>query len=339
MPTQTRLRSFVRFGYFPIMAFGVNGLALLAIFSAGSASRVAIAIVALMALALGLSFGAERILPYNPEWNAARGDTRRDIVHFVVNESMSLVPLLFVPIFVVVASEADSPLWPSDWPLPLQILFSLMIFDLGQNLFHWLSHVWTPLWRLHAVHHQVERMYGFNGILKHPLYQALSSVVSTLPLILLGMPKAFSLALVFLSFTQLLLQHSNTDHSIGPLRRIFATAVVHRFHHQRGPAGDVNFALFFSFFDHLFGNAFFEDKKLDSHDIGLNYVAYPDHWWDQMKAPFRQFALRDPDSSVTEESSATERVESIGSNDSSKRLQRQNAQLDEQVLAVPEAHA
>jgi len=293
MPTQTPLRSFVRYGYFPIMAIGLNGLAIVAIFSGGSASEVALAIVALMALALGFSFGAERILPYNPEWNAARGDTGRDIIHFIVNESMSLVPLLIVPIFVVVAPEPDSPLWPTGWPLALQILFSLLIFDLGQNLFHWLSHVWTPLWRLHAVHHQVERMYNFNGVLKHPLYQALSAVVSMAPLILLGMPKTFSLVLVFMSFTQLLLQHSNTDHSIGPFRRVFATAVVHRFHHQRGLAGDVNFALFFSFFDHLFGNAFFEDRILDSHDIGLDYVAYPDRWWGQMRAPFRQFELRD----------------------------------------------
>ena len=35
MPTQTPLRSFVRYGYFPIMAVGLNGLAIVAIFSGG----------------------------------------------------------------------------------------------------------------------------------------------------------------------------------------------------------------------------------------------------------------------------------------------------------------
>ena len=145
------------------------------------------------------------------------------------------------------------------------------------------------MWQLHAVHHEVERMYGLNGILKHPLYQVIASIVCTGPLVLLGMPKEYSLVLVFMSFTQLLLQHSNTDYVLGPFRRVFAVAEVHRFHHLRGVAGDVNFSLFFSFYDHLFGNAYYERRALGSSDIGLNYKGYPKSWWGQMKAPFKEF--------------------------------------------------
>jgi sterol desaturase/sphingolipid hydroxylase (fatty acid hydroxylase superfamily) len=282
-----------RYGYFPLMAFGVNGLAIAVIFSANSPAAAAAQILGLMVLALVLAFSSERLLPYNVEWNAGRGDSGRDIIHFAVNESISLVPLLIIPIFVGVAPEPASSLWPADWPLLLQLMLGLLIFDLAQNLFHLLSHVWEPLWRLHAVHHEVRRMYGFNGIMKHPIYQALSAVVSTGPLVLLGMPKAFSLALVFMSFTQLLLQHSNTDYRLGPFRRVFAVAEVHRFHHLLGRAGDVNFSLFFSFYDHLFGNAYFERRLLESRDIGVAYVAYPVSWWKQMKAPFRDFETTD----------------------------------------------
>jgi sterol desaturase/sphingolipid hydroxylase (fatty acid hydroxylase superfamily) len=99
------------------------------------------------------------------------------------------------------------------------------------------------------------------------------------PLVLLGMPKEFSLALVFMSFTQRLLQHSNTDYVLGPFRRVFATVEVHRFHHLRGIAGDVNFSLFFSFYDHLLGKAYYDLRTLESSDIGVDYLDYPQSWW------------------------------------------------------------
>ena len=292
MRLRPALRALVRFGYFPVMAFGVNGTAIAVIFSGGTPTAIAVQILFAMVAALTLAFGSERFLPYCSAWNQGRGDTRRDLIHFAVNEAMSLVPLLLVPIFVVATPLPASPLWPGKWPLLLQLTFALLIFDLGQNLFHRLAHVWKPLWRLHAVHHEVKRMYGLNGIMKHPIYQMLSAVVSTGPLVLLGMPKEFSLALVFMSFTQLLLQHSNTDYVLGPFRRVFATAEVHRFHHLRGVAGDVNFSLFFSFYDHLFGKAYYERRSLGSSDIGVDYLAYPQSWWGQMKAPFQEFEVR-----------------------------------------------
>lgn len=291
MNMQKSLNTAVRYGYFPFMAFGINGLAVAAIFSSNTAVELAIQIGGLMLLALLSSYGSEQLLPYNRQWRQARGDNSRDLIHFCVNESISLLPLLIIPIFIISTPVPASPLWPQHWPILLQLLLCLLIFDLGQNLFHWLAHVWKPLWRLHAVHHSVKRMYGLNGILKHPIYQLLSAAVATGPLILLGMPKAYSLALAFLSFTQLLLQHSNTDYQLGPLRRVFAVAEVHRFHHLRGVAGNVNFSLFFSFFDHLLGNAYFSSKTLSSDDIGLDYKAYPDSWWQQMKAPFHTFDL------------------------------------------------
>lgn len=293
-------RSLIRYGYFPLMFLGVGGAGVALIISGPEglpASIRAAGILGLMALALLLSFGAERLLPYEPDWNSSRGDFGRDVAHFLVNESMSLGPLLVIPIFATVATPPAasaspvSQLWPGEWALPVQVLFTLAVFDLGQNLFHWASHRWEPLWRLHAVHHSVERMYGLNGIMKHPIYQIASSVVSLTPLVVLGMPEVFSLVIVYCSFVQLLLQHSNVDYCTGPVRRIFSTAEVHRFHHLRGTAGDVNFALFFAFWDHLLGNAYDAETRLESRDIGVDYEGYPQSWAGQMLAPLRSFKL------------------------------------------------
>lgn len=283
------VRALVRWGYVPLMLIGVNSLAFYIVFTHSSSVSGAIALGVLMAVALILSYSAERILPYLPAWNQGRGDTLRDITHFGVNESLSLGPTLIAPLFAAATTPSpEAALWPLAWPLGLQLVFALLVFDLGQTLFHWASHVWPPLWRFHAVHHEVQRMYGLNGILKHPLYQVLASVASMAPLLALGMPKSFSLAIAFSSFVQLLIQHANVDYRTGIFRRVFATAEVHRFHHLRGKRGDVNFALFFSFFDHLLGNAYDSPLRLSSDQIGLDDRSYPKNWLGQMGAPFRR---------------------------------------------------
>lgn len=83
-----------------------------------------------------------------------------------------------------------------------------------------------------------------------------------------------------------------TKRSIRPFRRIFSVAEIHRFHHLRRIEGDVNFSLFLSFYDHLFGNAYFDRQSLESSNTGVEYVAYPQSWWGQMKAPFQEFESR-----------------------------------------------
>ncbi len=290
----TRLRPLVRYGYFPLMFLGVNGIAVASILAAPSPAVIAATLGALLAMALTLSFGAERMLPYEPQWNRSRGDLGRDVVHFVVNESMSLGPLLILPLFAVAVPASPATSWPGHWPVAAQILFALVSFDLAQYLVHWVSHRWYPLWRLHAVHHAVERLYGFNGIMKHPMYQLLSSIVSMTPLVVLGMPDAFSLVLAFCTMVQLLLQHSNVDYRTGPIRWVCATAEVHRFHHLRGKAGDVNFALFFSLWDHSFGSAFEAEWRVGVSDVGLDEVDYPQDYLGQLLMPFRARRAQHP---------------------------------------------
>jgi sterol desaturase/sphingolipid hydroxylase (fatty acid hydroxylase superfamily) len=287
--SMTNPKLFVRYAYVPFMLICVNGLGITLLLSPATSMEKVIYTVSLIFAALTLSFSVERILPYRQEWNRNQGDRKRDIAHTVVNLFLSFGPTLIIPLVVVaVPQQISTGVWPSDWNLVIQILFALAIFDLVQNLFHWLSHVWTPLWRLHEVHHEVQRMYGLNGIMKHPIYQILSGLAAMLPLTLMGMPKEFALVISFCSFVQLLIQHSNVDYRTGVLRYIVSTAEVHRFHHLVGQAGNVNFALFFSFWDHLFGNAHYESRRVNTIDIGLEDKSYPVSWAGQMVAPFRR---------------------------------------------------
>ena len=98
----------------------------------------------------------------------------------------------------------------------------MIIADFGITLCHYASHRFEWLWLFHAPHHSVIRMYGFNGLIKHPVHQTLETIAGTAPLLLLGMPVEVGMLLGFAITIQLLLQHSNADMRLGPLRYVLA---------------------------------------------------------------------------------------------------------------------
>jgi len=267
------------------MLLGVNGLGLWFV-SAGAPKW---ALLALLASAIGISFGAERLLPYAREWNRSHGDSMRDTLHALVNESANFGTLLLLPIFTSLL--AIDGIWPSSWPFVLQVLLAVLIADAGIALAHFASHRLGILWRFHAVHHSVKRMYGFNGLMKHPVHQAIETLVGTTPLVLMGLPPEVALALVFCVAVQLLLQHSNVDYRVGPLRYVLAVGEVHRFHHQKDAAlGDVNFGLFTTLVDHLLGTFYYDGQRerFTSQELGIGAEPnYPTDYVSQLVEPFR----------------------------------------------------
>ena len=164
--------------------------------------------------------------------------------------------------------------------------------DLGITLAHYASHRIAALWRLHAVHHAVKRMYGFNGLLKHPLHQAIELTAGVAPLVLMGMPQNIAWLLAFAVAIQLILQHSNVDMKIGPLVYIWAVAPAHRHHHLASQTdGDVNFGLFTSLWDHLLGTFRSGADTPRAGEIGVfGRPDYPKGYLLQLMEPFRRRA-------------------------------------------------
>ncbi|WP_107660350.1 sterol desaturase family protein [Nocardia suismassiliense] len=242
----------------------------------------------LVLVGIGLSFVVERIIPYAGDWNTSHNDAGRDAVHGVINEGGLLLTVLVVPI-----AAALSPLqsfWPDSWPLPAQVLLAVLVTDMGITLVHYASHKIGVLWRFHAVHHSVRRFYGFNGLMKHPLHGGVELLAGTLPLLLLGMPAVVAEVLAVLIAVQLLLQHSNADYRVGPLRYVLALNEGHRFHHLKWAGiGDVNFGLFTLIWDHLLGTFSFDpQRRFTSDDLGMAAKPnYPDAYLAQLAEPFR----------------------------------------------------
>jgi sterol desaturase/sphingolipid hydroxylase (fatty acid hydroxylase superfamily) len=278
----------MRLLYAPLFFFGFISAALWLV----AARHSPLWLLLLLAMAIVLSLTCEALLPYKPAWNQGQGEGAGDLWHALVNEALNLASVASVPLLA--SALPASGLWPEHWPLALQLLLAIALADLGITLVHYASHRSPLLWRLHAVHHSVSRLYGFNGLMKHPLHQLLETVGGTLPLLLLGLPQQVAWLLAFCVSIQLLLQHSNVDMRIGWLRHVFAWAPVHRLHHLKyGSTGDVNFALFFAFWDRLLGTALcLPGYELADDDMGIgDRPDYPVAYLAQLREPWRAGAL------------------------------------------------
>lgn len=274
-----------RSGYAPLFFIGFIGAAVWMV--ANGASKIWLA--GLLLPAIALSFIAERIAPFEENWNHSKGDTTRDTLHAVINELTNAASIAAIPILAAMTHGFD--VWPGEWPLWAQLVMTILIADFGITMAHYASHKIEALWRLHAVHHSVERMYGFNGLMKHPLHQAIELTAGTTPLLLMGMPLEIGALLGFAAAIQLLLQHSNTDMRVGPLIYLWAVAPGHRHHHLAHKVkGDVNFGLFTMLWDHLLGT-FVKDRP-QPRDGELGVAGRPDYpvgYSAQLVEPFRRW--------------------------------------------------
>ncbi|MGE8371897.1 MAG: sterol desaturase family protein [Pseudomonas putida] len=274
--------------YAPLFFFGFIAVAL-------SLADHPVWLLPLLASAVLLSFTCERLIPYKAAWNQAQGDSRRDLCHALINECLTLCSVAAIPLLA--HWLPGTGLWPDQWPLALQLLLAIALADLGITLVHYASHRSPLLWRLHAVHHSVTRLYGFNGLMKHPVHQLLETLGGTLPLLLLGLPVEVAALLAFSVSIQLLLQHSNVDMRIGCLRHVFAWAPVHRLHHLKyGSTGDVNFALFFPLWDRLLGTLLYlPGYALADDDMGIgDRPDYPQAYLAQLCEPWASGDVHPP---------------------------------------------
>jgi sterol desaturase/sphingolipid hydroxylase (fatty acid hydroxylase superfamily) len=284
-PPRTPAQQAVRLAYPVVMLIGLNGLAI----HVAESGLPKLWLAGVLCAGIALSFAAERMLPYEPSWNAPRGDVARDWLHFAVNEAANLASVAALPLVAGLRPFGDR--WPHGWPFAWQVLASVVVFDFGITAMHWASHRVPALWRLHAVHHSVKRFYGFNGLMKHPLHQVVEMTVGILPLLLLGLPHAVAAALATLVGIQLLMQHSNVDYWVGPLRYVLALNEGHRFHHLKwGGVGDVNFGLFTNLWDQVLCTWCFDpERRFTSDDLGIGREPnFPAGYLPQVLAPFRR---------------------------------------------------
>ncbi len=286
-------RTIVRYGYVPFMLIGLNGAAIYAVTHSQSHIWHYAWLLPLLALAFATAFYAERVLPFHEEWNHSHGDDNVNLWHTIVYEGTSATGVLMIPLVAYVLQIQPGSLlavWPRDWPIIAQLALAVLVADFMFTLIHFLSHRYATLWKLHAVHHGAARIYGFNGLVRHPLHQALDMAVGTAPMALLGMPVEVAALLGFVISVQLIVQHSNVDAAIGPFRNHLSIGRIHHLHHVNwGKEGDVNFGLFLTLWDRMFGTFAPEPPRpITAKDMGIDDVPqFPTSYSEHLAFPFR----------------------------------------------------
>ena len=187
---------------------------------------------------------------------------------------------------IVQRPSQPATLWPHHWPAGLQVVLMLLAADFLRYWLHVAAHAYSPLWRLHAVHHSVPKLYWLNVGRFHPLEKALQYLLDALPFVLLQVsPDVLALYFVFYSINGFF-QHSNVELRFGWLNYVISSAELHRWHHSRVTGeSNANYGNNLIVWDLLF-NTRYLPRDRNVSDLGLGNTNYPLSFVAQMKTPF-----------------------------------------------------
>lgn len=222
--------------------------------------------IAYLVLALSL-YVLEQSMPHEREWNVDDGQTFASLAHTL--SSKGTVQTLFIfsaalglSSLISPAAEAGHSLWPRDWPMIVQVIMGLAAAEFGLYWGHRLAHEWPVLWRFHAIHHSVVRLWILNTGRFHFIDSLKSILMAMGILMLLGAPmEVFHWVAAITAFIGML-THCNVEMRFGLLSYIFNTPGLHRWHHSRNlREGNKNYGENLVIWDLLFGTFFNEDRR------------------------------------------------------------------------------
>lgn len=247
--------------------------------------------LAYLFLAVSL-FCMERAMPHEPQWNEDDGQTFANIAHTLVSKGTVQTLVVFstaigLASLVTPAAEPGHGIWPREWPLWVQVILGVAVAEFGLYWGHRLAHEWMPLWRFHAVHHSVTRLWILNTGRFHFIDSLKSIVFSMAVLLTLGAPMEVLVWLSAITAFIGMLTHCNVEMRFGPLSWVFNTPELHRWHHSRKISeGNKNYCENVMLWDHVF-RTFFNPSRRPPVNIGINEYM-PPGFLQQLAHPFRR---------------------------------------------------
>ncbi|MGR9090864.1 MAG: sterol desaturase family protein [Gammaproteobacteria bacterium] len=225
----------------------------------------------------------ERRLPYRAAWRRPDGQLGSDLGHTLLNKG--LVQLLIVQLIALGLLGDGRGSAIATLPLALQVAIGLVVSEIGLYAAHRLAHEWPLLWRFHAVHHSVKKLWLVNTGRFH-FVDSLASVAASVPFLFFS---GISMdAIVWVSAITAyigILTHCNVEMRCGWINYVFNTPNLHRWHHSMNiEEGNRNYGENLMLWDLLFGT-YLHKKQADIGDIGIKEFM-PPRFLDQLAAPF-----------------------------------------------------
>jgi sterol desaturase/sphingolipid hydroxylase (fatty acid hydroxylase superfamily) len=227
-----------------------------------------------LALVIGI---LERWMPHERQWLEADGETATNLAHTLLTKGLVQLAVAMATTATMLTATVVDPAnrgmlqpWPQHWPLAAQVILALAIAELGLYAAHRIAHEWPALWRFHALHHSVTRLWVVNTGRFHIVDTCFKAALGQVPLYLLGAPLPVFLWISAVTAITGLLTHCNVVMRTGPLDYVFSTPALHRWHHSRIPAeGNRNYGENFVLWDQVFGT-YFNPPRRPPVDIGID---------------------------------------------------------------------
>jgi len=296
-----RMRTIVQHTAWPLcLLANTVPLVVVAMLAPDALPQAASAVTVVLMLVLLL---AERLATDRPDWLVADdSEIWRDLGHVVAYAiAVAAARLLFLGALAAALAHVGLRdalrIWPSQWPVAVQVVLVIVIGDLLEYGFHRLSHTQRWLWPLHALHHTPVRLNVVKGGRHHLLYAFGRGVAVWTPLLLLGAPAQ----LIYWQFIAItitgLVGHANVRFRIPAFaHRLLVTPQFHRLHHAADPrVGHNNFGVVFAFWDIAF-RSHADPLRVRFWDAGIRDDPIPRRFVDELKSPFtyaRLAACRD----------------------------------------------
>lgn len=169
----------------------------------------------------------------------------------------------------------------SQAPLWLQFVVFTLVADFSFYWLHRAYHTWSPLWRIHVVHHSDVDVDLTDSFRIHP-FQSLAEIILRLSItLLLGVPLIVLILYNVIYQVFVFYPHANVrlPRKIERILRLFVvTSDMHRIHHSSSPLEtNSNYGDIFPWWDHLFGTfRFLEWDEQEKMELGLEYFRRPE---------------------------------------------------------------
>jgi len=234
----------------------------------------------------------ERLMPYEETWLESDGETFNNIAHSLLSKGGVQIAAAIGTSFPMAVATVAQPflshkanIWPEQWPMALQVVLGLVIAEFGLYLAHRLAHEYLSLWRFHALHHSVERLWVINTGRFHIIDSLFKIALGQIPLYLLGAPLPVFLWIGAVTAFIGLLTHCNIDVRTGPLDWVLSTPRLHRWHHSKILAeGNTNYGENLVIWDQILGT-YYNPPRPSSTDIGITGKV-ADSFLAQLAQPF-----------------------------------------------------
>jgi len=242
--------------------------------------------------------GLEIWIPFTRNWGDIRNTTRGDVIYFLLAAPIDALQMFLLVGLLAKTSQYHHyirvvDIWPTHWPILLQLLLATLIVDFFKYWYHRWTHEVPFLWRIHSIHHSLDRLEMLRASYFYPIDIFVTVATGTLAMLMVG--GSYELIIfhnVYAGITGLL-NHSNADLDCGFLDAILNSPGHHRAHHSVGlPGSHSNYGSFFNFTDRLFGTRYLPSQR-NPDRIGLDSsYRMPDTFLKQLAVPFRWRQIR-----------------------------------------------